>query len=102
MLKDYYVLTPWHSKDDKSGFTAYSFFDAEVERGVLLLFRMENCSEDRLTVRLPYAEDGIGYKLTDEDSEAILLIPGKELREAGCVFVLPERRSARMVWIEVR
>ncbi len=102
MLKDYYVLTPWHSKDDKSGFTAYSFFDAEVERGVLLLFRMENCSEDRLTVRLPYAEDGIGYKLTDEDSEAILLMPGKELREAGCVFVLPERRSARMVWIGVR
>jgi hypothetical protein len=58
LLKDFYVLTPWHSQEDKSGFTAYSFYDGDEQRGVMLLFRMEACSEDRLTVRLPFAEAG--------------------------------------------
>lgn len=41
LLKDFYVLTPWHSPTDKSGFTAFAYVDEEAEDGVLFIFRME-------------------------------------------------------------
>ena len=100
LLKDYYVLTPWHNQDDKTGFTAYTFFDSVIQRGVLLLFRMEDCPENSLTVRLPYALDESAYKLTDEDSGEVLTVSGYELSKKGCTFTLKERRTARLVWIE--
>lgn len=100
LLKDYYVLTPWHNQDDKTGFTAYTFFDSAIQRGVLLLFRMEDCPENSLTVRLPYALDESAYKLTDEDSGEVLTVSGYELSKKGCTFTLKERRTARLVWIE--
>ncbi len=56
LLKEFYVLTPWHDKTQKDGFTAYCFWDAEEEKGVLFLFRMEECEEDILKVSLPIAE----------------------------------------------
>ena len=102
MLKDYYVLTPWHSQNDKTGFTAYTFFDEETGCGALLLFRMEDCSEDSLTVRLPYAEDGYHYTLTDEDSVETTVFSGSVLKNEGCSFTLPERRMARLVWIKAQ
>ncbi len=100
LLKDYYVLTPWHNQDDKTGFTAYTFFDSAVQRGALLLFRMEDCPENSLTVRLPYALDESAYKLTDEDSGEVLTVSGYELSKKGRTFSLKERRTARLVWIE--
>ncbi len=102
MLKDFYVHTPWHCPEDKSGFTAYSFFDSKTERGALLLFRMEDCPENNLTVRLPYAQDTITYTLTDEDSKETVTLSGNKLKKEGCVFALKERRSARIVWVEAQ
>ena len=99
LLKDFYVLTPWHSQEDKSGFTAFSFYDEDEERGVLLLFRMEECCEDRLTVRLPYAELDRTYLLTDEDSGDAVTGDGRNLKQTGLTFSLPERRTARLIWI---
>ncbi|MEA4888366.1 MAG: alpha-galactosidase [Clostridiaceae bacterium] len=102
LLKDFYVLTPWHSQEDKSGFTAYSFFDSDTEQGALLLFRMEDCPEDRLTVALPYAEDNGVYTLTDEDSGESFTQSGSALKKTGCTFILPECRTALLVWIGIR
>ena len=95
LLKDFYVLTPWHSEEDKSGFTAFCFFDPEQEKGVLFLFRMEECAQDTLTVRLPFAGKGASYLLTDEDSGAQEVLSG-ETHD----FVLDTPRTARLVWIE--
>lgn len=102
LLKDFYVLTPWHSQEDRSGFTAFSFFDGDAEQGALLLFRMEDCPEDTLTVQLPFTEDGRTYTLTDEDSGETLAVPGAVLKKTGWAFALPERRTARLIWIGVR
>ena len=99
LLKDFYVLTPWHSKDDKHGFTAYSFFDPKTEKGVLFLFRMEACPESCLRIALPYALSRDAYCLTDEDSGESRVISGPELHQ-GTDFILPQRRSARLIWIE--
>jgi len=98
LLKDFYVLTPWHEPKDRSGFTAYSFHDSETERGLILMFRMEDCEEDTLTVSVPYAEADGTYRLTDEDTGETMVVSGGDLD--GISFRLGEKRSARLVWIE--
>lgn len=100
LLKDYYVLTPWHSEQDKSNFTAYSYYDGEAGKGVLFLFRMEWCGLDRLDVKLPFAEKDKTYRITDEDTGAQMEVSGSQLLKKGISFVLPEKRMARLVWVE--
>ena len=98
LLKDFYVLTPWHNENDKSGFTSYSFYDPETEKGLILLFRMEDCSENSLNIALPYAQPQHPYRLIDEDSGETWTVSGQELCQ-GMVFRLASRRSARLIWI---
>lgn len=98
LLDDYYVLTPWHDQTQKDSFTAYAFYDPKTEKGVLLLFRMEDCEESTLTVRLPFAADG-DWLLTDEDSKKTETVSGSVL-QSGYVLSLPEKRTARLLWIE--
>ena len=102
LLKDFYVLTPWHHQEDKSSFTAYCFYDEDRKRGALLLFRMEACPEDQLTVRLPFAGEESTYLLTDEGSNETWLRDGAALKKAGQTFILPERRTARLIWIKAQ
>ncbi|NLO36219.1 MAG: hypothetical protein GX112_07690 [Clostridiaceae bacterium] len=99
LLKDFYVLTPWHSQEDTSSFTAFSFYNDDEERGALLLFRMEECSEDHLTVRLPYAEENSIYLLTDEDSGETVTGEGRRLKQDGQTFLLLQPRTARLIWV---
>ena len=99
LLKDFYVLTPWHNENDKSGFTSYSFYDPEAEKGFILLFRMEECSETSLNIALPYAQAQQTYRLTDADTGEEQTVSGRELHQ-GMEFCLAARRSARLVWIE--
>lgn len=99
LLKDFYPLTPWHSENEKDGFTAFSFYDPEEEKGILLIFRMEECLQEEITVNLPFANEGEQYKLTDEDSGEVTLLSGGKLG-SDITFNLPEKRMARLVWIE--
>ena len=72
LTKEFYVLTPWHTRTDRTGFTAYSFFDPDDETGILLAFRMEDCAEEELTVALPYIPEGETWELTDADSGEVI------------------------------
>lgn len=100
LLKEFYVHTPWHSEHDRSGFTSYSFFDGDADRGVLFLFRMEDCGLNHITVKLPYAQNGVSYRLTDEDSRESFEAEGEVLNKDGVSFVLENRRTARLIWVE--
>lgn len=95
LLKDFYVLTPWHSEQEKDGFTAFSFFDPEQEKGVLLMFRMEECAEETLSIRLPFIQENEEWTLTDEDTGEQIV-----LQEQNCTFQFATPRSARLVWVE--
>ncbi len=97
LLKEFYVLTPWHRECDKTAFTAMSYFDPESERGVLLAFRQEtNDFCDTLTVTLPYAK-GRKCVLTNEDTHETSLI------EDGTMSVcFSEKRSAKLFWVELK
>ncbi len=94
LLKDFYPLTLWHAQTDKSGFTAFGYHDPETDRGVLLLFRMEDCEDDTLTVTVPWME-GATYRFTDEDT-------GEAWDSTASVFTvqLPEKRTSRLIWTE--
>ncbi|MBP3388510.1 MAG: alpha-galactosidase [Clostridia bacterium] len=93
LLKEFYTLTPWHKELDTSDFTAYCFYDPEIEKGVMLAFRQENCARATLPVSLPFAKEGERYSLTDEDSGESHITDGKD----ELFFAAP--RTARLLWI---
>ncbi|MBR6184691.1 MAG: alpha-galactosidase [Clostridia bacterium] len=92
LLKDFYVLTPWHTEKDVFGFTAFAFYDPETASGVLLAFRQEKCQEDSLPVTLPFASEGQPCTLKDQDTDEVL---------TGRAFTLrfSHPRQARLMWI---
>lgn len=97
LLKEFYVLTPWHRECDKTAFTALSYFDPETEKGVLLTFRQEaNDFCDTLQLSLPYAKDR-ECVLTDEDTAEIITV--KNGKTAVC---FSEKRSAKLFWVELK
>ena len=98
LLGEFYVLTPWHAEHEKSGFTAYALFDPEEEEGVLLAFRQEDCAEDAVTLNLPFAGEGSGWTLTDDDSGEVLSLGEAEARE-GFVLRFSHPREARLLRI---
>ncbi|MBQ8164184.1 MAG: alpha-galactosidase [Clostridia bacterium] len=94
LLKEFYVLTPWHRENDTNDFTAYCYFDPETEKGVLFAFRQESCVRNKLRVSLPFAHAGEKYSFTDKDSGEKIVSDGK----AELYFENP--RMARLLWIE--
>ena len=92
LLKEFYVLTPWHTEKDRNAFTAYSFFDPQSETGVLLAFRQESCVPSTLPISLPFAE-GEAYVLTDTDT-------GEERTANGAFEIFFEKpREAKLFYI---
>lgn len=94
LLKNFYPLTPWHSEQDKFGFTAFCYYDTETEKGVLLAFRQECCLLDNLGVILPFADKDSKYKLTDADTGT------EEVVTQNLSLRFPHPRCARLLWIE--
>ncbi|MBR4537280.1 MAG: alpha-galactosidase [Clostridia bacterium] len=94
LLKDFYVLTPWHPETETTGFTAYAFFDPETLYGVLLAFRQEKCQEEMVALPLPFAGEGEAFVLQDEDTGDTL-----NADRSGITLRFEKRRQARLLWI---
>ena len=93
LLKEFYVLTPWHGEQERDAFTAYSFFDPESETGVLLTFRGEDCEKESVILSLPFA-NGEEYVLSDTDT-------GEEIKAKGAFTLSFENpREAKLLWIK--
>ena len=101
LLKDFHVLTPWHTAEDTCGFTALSYFDAVAGRGVLLAFRQEQCEEDTLYTDLPYVDGAQRCTLTDEDTGETLTFTGEELRSGALKLYFAKPRTARLLWVDI-
>lgn len=102
LLKEFYVLTPWHKEIDYSKhgeidttfYTVFCYFDPETEKGVVLAFREQECSKDYYALSLPFAKAGEKYRLKDEDSGEEIIVDGvTELH-------FPEPRTSRLLWLE--
>ena len=101
LLKDYYVLTPWHAEDDLKGWTAFAYNDPEVGKAAVLAFRQDECEEDSYILKLPFAKPEATYQLKDEDSGKVWECKGEELRE-GVKATLPEKRSSLLWRINIK
>ena len=101
LTKDYYVLTPWHSKDDTAGWTVFAYHDRRSDESIVQAFRQETCEQPAHTVRLPYADAAATYRLTDIDTDTTLVLTGRELRGDGLTIQLDEPKSC-CIWHIVR
>ncbi len=99
LLKDFYLLTPWHPEGDVFGFTAFAYYDPEAASGVILAFRQEKCAEDSLLVTLPFAADRDRITLTDEDTGRVLEAGGAEAAYDGIAVCFSRPREARLLWL---
>lgn len=101
LTKDFYVHTDWKDSKQKNDFTAYSFFDSEAKKGICLIFRMEECEKDTIQIRYNFADCAAVYTLVDENSGESWEYTGEQLQQ-GIPFVLPEKRSSRLIWMEIK
>ena len=101
LLKDYYVLTPWHAEDDLKGWTAFAYNDPEAGKAAVLAFRQDECEDDTCVLKLPFAKPEATYQLKDEDSGKVWECKGEELRE-GVKAALPEKRSSLLWRINIK
>lgn len=96
LLGEFYPLTPWHAEHEKTGFTALAYFDPGAEEGVILAFRQEDCEEDTLTLCLPFAGEGKGWTLRDDDTGEEIVLSEGEAR-MGFDLRFEHRRQARLL-----
>ena len=98
LLKDFYLLTPWHGPTDRTQWTSYVYFDPERDSGVLLAFRMEEAAERSYVHRLTMLNPDRTYELRDADTGVIGRFTGRELAE-GYTVTHPKSRSAALIYI---
>ncbi len=93
--KDYYHLTPYHSKDDKEGFTAFMYYDNEEKTGVLYAFRQEDCEEDPLDITIPSLVSDKNLILTDRDTKDEFITVNNALS-----IKFPTKRCAKLFMLK--
>lgn len=96
LLKDFYALTPWHSQEDRTGWTAWAWFDPQTGKGVLQAFRMEDCPDARCTLRLPFAGARQLCRLRDADTGEVHIQTGEPF-----TLTLQQPRSAALLYLEL-
>lgn len=95
---DYYPLTtPSASKSD---WCAMQFDDPEKGEGVILAYRRENSPFTDACFYLGNIDSQCGYILTDADSGETITVSGKDLNENGCTVKIPEKRTARVIFVK--
>ena len=97
LTKDMHFFTPWHGKDDRSGWTAFAYHDRKTDEAVITAFRQEDCETGSLLVRPTFLKDGSVYLLTNEDTAEAIEASGSQLWENGLRIVLSEPKSCA-VW----
>ncbi|MBE6549640.1 MAG: hypothetical protein E7670_04345 [Ruminococcaceae bacterium] len=102
LLKDFYVLTPWHYRDDKTGMTAFCYHDDADDTGILLAFRREECGMKELTIRIPFAEAEKTYVFTDEDTKEVIIAKGSDALKMGFVLSFDNPRTSKLLRFEVK
>lgn len=97
LLKDFYVLTPWHSATDTKGWTVFAYNDPAHGDGVIQAFRQETCEDSVYTAILPFADAKSTYGMVNEDTGEQLTLSGKQLRTSGMRIRL-DSPKASAVW----
>ncbi|MBP3332416.1 MAG: alpha-galactosidase [Clostridia bacterium] len=99
LTKDLYVLTPWHHHEDKSAWTVLAYDDSEIGESILLGFRMEDSADDSFVAKLPFANEGSKYVLTNVDTLEEIELDADALR-SGITLKLNEPKSSVLIKIK--
>ena len=97
LIKDFYVLTPWHSKDDTNGWTTFAYHDPSSDEGVIVAFRQETCPDSDFTAKLKFLDPKTMYRLENEDNGAVVTMSGAQLATTGLTISLDKPKSSA-VW----
>ncbi|MBO4593690.1 MAG: alpha-galactosidase [Bacteroidaceae bacterium] len=99
LTKDFYVLTPFHNKNDLAGWTVFAYHDRDTDESVVQAFRQENCDTPTYTVRLPYVKPTVPYTIYNEDTHQNLTITGDQLHTTGISITLDNPKSSAILHI---
>lgn len=97
LLKEFYVLTPWQDHEDKTGFTSFAYYDPDTKKGVLFIFRREECEMDTIELDLPFIKDGSSVVLADENTGEVITCT-----ESKRKFVLDKPGMSKEFFFEVK
>ncbi|MBQ7690792.1 MAG: alpha-galactosidase [Muribaculaceae bacterium] len=97
LIKDFYVLTPWHSKTDTKGWTTFAYHDPATDEGVVVAFRQETCPDANFTAWLKFLDLKTTYRLEDEDTHTVVTLTGAQLAATGLPITLDNPKSSA-VW----
>ena len=96
LLKDFYCLTPYHNEFEKNGFTCFLYFDPVKDKGLILLFRQEECDEAKYNVELPFDLKNKLFEVTDEDTKETYFI------ENSFLVNFENKREAKLLWLTLK
>ncbi len=94
LLTEFYTLTPWHTESDNTDFTAFCYYDAEKESGVIFAFRQEYCCRETLNISLPFADERDRYIVTDEDTQKKITI------SRNIILKFDAPRTSKLLWLK--
>ena len=97
IVKDFYVLTPWHSKNDTNGWTTFVYHNPEDDEGVIVAFRQETCPDKDFTAKLTFLDRKSTYRLENEDTGDVISMSGAKLATDGLTISLDKPKSSA-VW----
>ncbi len=89
---DFYPLGSYGAANNV--WMAWQFHRADLNQGILQVFRRPESSDETTTYRLCGLEAGTQYTLTDRDSGNTSTMTGKELMERGFAVKLPDKSCA--------
>lgn len=95
---DYYPLTA--PSADKTGWCAMQFDDPEKGEGVILAYRREKAPYTSASFMLGNIKPDCDYEFTDADSGEKEILSGRELSKNGFTLTMPEKRTARVIFVK--
>ena len=96
---DFYPLTEYSTSHKK--WMAYQFNRRDLKAGMVLIFRRSQCNEITKCIHIQGLTDDTMYQLIYEDSGAIAVKSGKELRDGIDVKVLQRPGSLLITYREI-
>ncbi|MBN1351228.1 alpha-galactosidase [candidate division KSB1 bacterium] len=93
---DFYPLTEYSTSE--SEWIGFQFHRADLNAGMVLLFRRPGCGEHSRQIRLHGLEDGASYELFFEDNAATSVRTGRELKQGQEVRILDRPGSLLMTY----
>jgi len=94
---DFYPL--FDQTDSMKYWAAYQFYRPDLNAGIVLAFRKQGSSIEKVRLPLQGLEAISSYEVEDADSKAVITLTGRELMENGLPIEIEVRRGSRLFFL---